>query len=172
MLNQNSFSVSFHDGNIHDFLQNSFWRNFSPKQKEDLLDEMTNANNQYAMVNVYPLQRMIELCFKRNLPECSFIAGKWVELEDFDAFVRLAHPYQNANSSWLLIHLLSRTQTQFSVFSEWTNWKPYSSSNPPHARSKPNWTEKEKMLFFQRKTIFLMQQLPSIKKHWYLLPVF
>ena len=98
MLNQNSFSVSFHDGNIHDFLQNSLWRNYSPKQKEDLLDEMTNANNQYAMVNIFPLRKMIELCFKRNLPECSFIAGKWVELEDFEAFVFLAHPYQISNS--------------------------------------------------------------------------
>ena len=97
MLNQNSFSVSFHDGNIHDFLNNTLWRNYSPKQKEDLLDEMTNANNQFAMVNIFPVQRMIELSFKRNLPDCSFIAGKWVELQDFDSFVHLARPYQTMN---------------------------------------------------------------------------
>ena len=97
MLNQSSFSVSFMDGNIHDFLQNSLWRHYSPKQKDDLLDEMVNPNNQYAVVNVFPTNRMIELSFKRNLPEFSFIAGKWVELEDFDSFVLLARPYSNAS---------------------------------------------------------------------------
>jgi len=97
MRNLDSYSVSFFEGNIQDHLTNAFWRRYSPKQKVDLLDEMTQSSNKFSMVNVFPRERMIELSFKRSLvnQNCDFIAGKWIELEDFDSFHQMAFPLKN-----------------------------------------------------------------------------
>jgi len=99
MLNLDSFSVSFNEGNIQDFLKNATWNQCSSKQKEDFLDEMQNANNQFAIVNVFPQRKMIELSFKRNFSDYAFVAGKWVELQEFDSFHLLAYPFRNCNNS-------------------------------------------------------------------------
>ena len=97
MRNLESYSVSFLEGNIQDFLTQAFWRRYSPKQKDDLLDEMTQPSNHFALVNVFPREKMIELSFKRSLTNqnCDFIAGKWIDLEDFDSFHQMAYPLKN-----------------------------------------------------------------------------
>ena len=99
MLNLNSFSVSFSEGNIQDFLQNAIWKNCSSKNKEDFLDEMKNPDNQFAVVNIFPEKKMIELEFKRNFSDHAFVAGKWVELQEFDSFHLLAFPFRNCNNA-------------------------------------------------------------------------
>ena len=92
MLNFESFSISFRNENVQNFLSNAVWRDYSPEQKDDLLDQMLDHRNNYAMINIFPRTRMIECSFKRTLEECSFVAGKWVELEDFQAFLTFALP--------------------------------------------------------------------------------
>ena len=92
MLNLASYSVPFDNDIVQRELQAAVWRNYSPEKKEDLFKELRSERNIEAWVHVHPRTELLELAFKRQLSDCTFVAGKWVKLDNFIQFHQVVFP--------------------------------------------------------------------------------
>ena len=86
--------VSWTDGCLQQLIEGDQWIGFSPRQKQQWLQEMNNERNSRTLVRLVPEQQLVELFFHRSLVEqagaagatCSgtcFVCGKWVQLLHF-----------------------------------------------------------------------------------------
>ena len=76
---------------IRQIMVETNWEQFSERQKEQWLREMDSSTNLLTNVRLLRGRRLIELYFQRRLPgsggaaaDCTYIAGKWVQISDFD----------------------------------------------------------------------------------------
>lgn len=87
-------TVAWTDGCLQQLIEGDQWIGFSPRQKQQWLQEMNNARNSRASVRLVPEQQIVELFFHRSLEEPTgttsvtcrgtcFVCGKWVKLLHF-----------------------------------------------------------------------------------------
>ena len=87
----NEIVVPWSFGFIQQIILESTWEQFSDRQKHQWMREMDSSTNMVTNVRLLRGRRLIELYFQRRLPGCggaaaasTYIAGKWVQISDFD----------------------------------------------------------------------------------------
>ena len=78
------------------------WEDFSARQKEQWMREMDSSTNVLTNVRLLRDRQLIELYFQRRLPgeggatsDCTYIAGKWVRISEFEDLWREAQKFFN-----------------------------------------------------------------------------
>lgn len=92
--------VAWNDGCIQQLIEGDQWQSFSPRQKQQWLQEMNCDRNERSQVRLLLQQQMVELFFQRSLGlpvgaagATSFVAGKWVKLLHFQDVVDEARKF-------------------------------------------------------------------------------
>ena len=90
----NEIVVAWTDGCIKQLIEGDQWQSFSPRQKQQWLQEMDCDRNKRSQVRLQLETQLAELFFQRSLGlptgaagATSFVAGKWVKLLHFQDVV-------------------------------------------------------------------------------------
>ena len=84
--------VNWSDGRIRQLIANDQWQSFSPRAKQDWIQEMDCERNSQSQVRLQMERQLVELFFHRYIPTRSidgevqtscFVVGKWVQLLRF-----------------------------------------------------------------------------------------
>ena len=96
--------VSWSNGCLQQLIEGDQWIGFSPRQKQQWLQEMNNHKNSRTLVRLQLQQQLVELFFHRSLEgqagaadatcgDVCFVAGKWVKLLHFQDVVDEARKF-------------------------------------------------------------------------------